>query len=132
MTNSELRLTWDSECPAPYESMWSLAAKVQALNFCEKAKCEPCCCRQSLLTALCPVTFMARARGQQAAKEVNESDQADARTDVGIGVQRSLHTTDQGRVIGLCRHWDGLRSTSGMRRVADGGGIQQPDDSFLH
>jgi hypothetical protein len=34
--------------------------------------------------------------------------------------------------IGHCRHWDGLGSTSAMSRIADGGGIEQPDGSFLH
>jgi hypothetical protein len=36
------------------------------------------------------------------------------------------------QVIGLCRHWSGLGSTSAMWRIADGGGIEQRDSGFLH
>jgi hypothetical protein len=69
-----------------------------------------------MLTALCPATFMARSRGQHAAKEVNENEPADACAEAGIEVQRSLRAIDHGQVIGLSRHWDGLGSTSAMWR----------------
>jgi len=36
------------------------------------------------------------------------------------------------QVVGLCGHWGGLGSTSAMWRIADSGGIEQPDGSFLH
>jgi len=36
------------------------------------------------------------------------------------------------QVVGLCRHWGGLGSTSAMWRVVDGGGVEQLGDSFLH
>jgi hypothetical protein len=36
------------------------------------------------------------------------------------------------KFVGHCRHWGGLGSTSAMWRIADGGGIEQPDGSFLH
>jgi hypothetical protein len=36
------------------------------------------------------------------------------------------------QVIGLCRHWGGSASTSAMWRIADSGGIEQSDGSFLH
>jgi hypothetical protein len=39
---------------------------------------------------------------------------------------------DERSVIGHCRHWGGLGSTSAMWWIADGGGIEQPDGSFLH
>jgi hypothetical protein len=35
-------------------------------------------------------------------------------------------------VVGHCRHWGGSGSTSAMRRIADSGGIEQSDGSFLH
>ncbi|MGF6870854.1 hypothetical protein OKW35_000308 [Paraburkholderia sp. MM5477-R1] len=37
-----------------------------------------------------------------------------------------------GRQVGHCLHWAGLSSASAMRRIADDGGIEQPDGSFLH
>jgi hypothetical protein len=36
------------------------------------------------------------------------------------------------RLIGHCRHWGGQSSASATWRIADDGGIEQPDGSFLH
>jgi len=35
-------------------------------------------------------------------------------------------------MIGHCRHWGVLRSTSAMRRIADDGSIERSGVNFLH
>lgn len=32
--------------------------------------------------------------------------------------------------LGHCRHWGELGSTSAMQRIADSGGVEQPDGTF--
>jgi hypothetical protein len=39
---------------------------------------------------------------------------------------------DERSVVGHCRHWGEPGSTSAMRRIADSGGIEQRNGSFLH
>ena len=49
----------------------------------------------------------------------------------GIGVDWPYRAFIFGLVIGHCRHWGRLGSTSAMWRTADGGGITQPEVRFL-
>jgi hypothetical protein len=47
-------------------------------------------------------------------------------------VQRPFAFAGRLPLIGLSCHWDRQGSTSAMWRIADDGGIEQPDGSFLH